>query len=286
MTRPPNVTPKLLRAIFRLFNNHVTSRWQSVDAHAADLLIAALFFAMRGCEYLKTPRPGRTKRITLGDLVFRDIDRRLIDHQHPELELLAITVTVTFRNQKNGKKMDTRTQYRSGDSVLCPVLRWASVVRRVLASVPDASPATYVNTVRTLTGKIGHLSSSFTLTVIRQVCAQTGGFATYGFHPHELGNPSIRSGAAMALFLMNHSTAKIMILGRWSSDAFLVYIRPQVMEWSRSLSADMIRFDHFFDANDPPSSSVPQSDPRTRRHPAPSNGPGSQFSMPSFYLHD
>jgi hypothetical protein len=39
-----------------------------------------------------------------------------------------------------------------------------------------------------------------------------------------------------------------MILGRWSSDAFLVYIRPQVLEWTNNMSCDMIHLDSFFDA--------------------------------------
>ena len=38
----------------------------------------------------------------------------------------------------------------------------------------------------------------------------------------DIGTRSIRSGAAMGLFLMNHPVAKIMILGCWSSDACLV----------------------------------------------------------------
>jgi hypothetical protein len=54
----------------------------------------------------------------------------------------------------------------------------------------------------------------------------------------------------MGLFLMNHSVAKIMMLGRWSSDAFLVYIRPQVMEWTNQMSGDMIVHDSFFDAGE------------------------------------
>ena len=66
----------------------------------------------------------------------------------------------------------------------------------------------------------------------------------------------------MGLFLMNHPVAKIMILGRWSSDAFLDYIRPQVLEWTNQLSTDMIRNDSFFDAAD--SRKASPSDPRTR----------------------
>ena len=51
----------------------------------------------------------------------------------------------------------------------------------------------------------------------------------------------------MALFLMDHSIEKIKILGRWSSDAFLVYIRPQVLEWTSMMANDMTKFASFTD---------------------------------------
>jgi hypothetical protein len=111
-----------------------------------------------------------------------------------------------------------------------------------------------------------------------------GGKPTFGFHPHEIGNRSIRSGAAMALFLKDHSTAKIMILGRWSSDAFLVYIRPQVLEWTNNMSRDMISFDSFLDVGLYDIAST--HDPRTRRKTIPLNGRSSTMQMPTFHLQD
>jgi hypothetical protein len=59
--------------------------------------------------------------------------------------LIAEYVTVTFEDQKNNHKMETRTQQRTGDPVLCPVLAsWSNVVTRILAS-PKTSLATTVN---------------------------------------------------------------------------------------------------------------------------------------------
>jgi hypothetical protein len=51
----------------------------------------------------------------------------------------------------------------------------------------------------------------------------------------------------MALFLQNVSSDRIMILGRWESEAFLVYIRPQVLEWTNNMSKSMIAIDSFTD---------------------------------------
>ena len=51
----------------------------------------------------------------------------------------------------------------------------------------------------------------------------------------------------MALFVTNHSIEKIKILGRWKSDAFMNYIRPQVLEWTNNMSEDMVRIWNFTD---------------------------------------
>jgi hypothetical protein len=53
-----------------------------------------------------------------------------------------------------------------------------------------------------------------------------------------------------------------MILERWSSDAFLNYIRPQVLEWMDNMSGDMILNNNFWDATD--TRKVDKDDPRTR----------------------
>ena len=226
----------------------------------AELAIVVYFFAMRSCEFTLTPLPGRTKVIHLRGIVFLDRNNHELNHRSPDLHL-AERVTLTFENQKNGQKMDRRTHQRSGDSTLCPILRIASLVERIYRRVPSASPDTPINTIFLLSTE--SLASSTALrNFIRSSCTCGGGKASFGFSASDLGTRSIRSGAAMSLFLMNHPVHKIMILGRWSSDAFLVYLRPQVLEWTNQMSGDMIHIDSFMDATD--TRHVSTSDPRTR----------------------
>jgi hypothetical protein len=72
--------------------------------------------------------------------------------------------------------------------------------------------------------------------------------------------------------------AYIMIFGRWSSDAFLVYIHPQVLEWTNNMSRDMICHDSFLDATDTRRTHC--EDPRVRQQPF--NGPS--ILMPRLHL--
>jgi hypothetical protein len=171
-------------------------------------------------------------------------------------------VTLTFEDQKNGTKNDRRTHQQTSDPVLCPVKRLVSIVRRILRTVPTADQHTSINTVR-LISVTTQVSSTTLLNFIRSTCTIGGGNAIFGYDAADIGTKSIRSGAAMGLFLMNHPVHKIMLLGRWSSDAFLVYIRPQVLEWTNNMSQDMIHNNSFTDASD--SRKTQPSDPRTRQ---------------------
>lgn len=281
-------TPKLLKAIFR---NHGDS-WSTLSmyAHAADLMLGAFFFAMRGCEYVHTPRPGKTKQVAVQDIHFRDRQRHVIPHGHPLLSSLASSVTITFRDQKNRHKYESRTQYRSGHRFLCPVARWIAVVRRIRCMFPVAARGDTPLPVSSFlpsplhrsSPQLSTITSEFTLLILRSTCRAAGGFSTFGYNPLDLGNPSLRSGAAMSLFLMNHSPARIMILGRWSSDAFLAYIRPQVIEWTNNLSRDMTQVNHFMDASKV--DRLAPDEPANRRDPRSYHGPQTHAAMPAFNL--
>jgi hypothetical protein len=74
----------------------------------------------------------------------------------------------------------------------------------------------------------------------------------------EISTHSIRSGAAMAMYLGEVPVYTIMMLGRWSSDAFLRYIRKQVEQFSHNVSKKMIL--HQFHRH------VPQVDQTISRH--------------------
>jgi hypothetical protein len=61
-----------------------------------------------------------------------------------------------------------------------------------------------------------------------------------GFEAHEIGLYSLQSCAAMAVYLNNIPVYTTMIIRRWSSDAFLRYIRRQVKEFSLGVALAMI----------------------------------------------
>jgi hypothetical protein len=75
----------------------------------------------------------------------------------------------------------------------------------------------------------------------------------------DCGLHSLRSSAAMAMYLNGIPVYTIMLLGRWSSDAFLRYIRKQVTEFSRGVARRMIQRPVYYHV-----SHAEHEDPRTR----------------------
>lgn len=236
------ITPDLLRCMAQYASFLVIN---DAEDHAIDLVIGSCFFAMRSCKISKTPTPGKTKMITLSGVKFFTANKTKVDHQDPHLIEKSTYVWILFEDQKNRDKFDTRTQNKTNDPLLCPVLWFGRAVQRVyrfLPSIDDLTPLCSINFRRSK-----FVTQTQTCDLLRKTCEDWGGESRFGFNAKQIGNKSFRSGAAMALFLKNHSSDKIMILGRWKSKAFLDYIRPQKVEWTDLFSEDMISFENFFE---------------------------------------
>ena len=220
------------------------------------LFIGAFFFAMRSCEYLRTTiaaEKKRTKTLCIRNLRFF-LKGKQLDYSAANLPL-ADTITVTFEFQKSDERNESVTMFRSGDPTLCPVRAWAAIVRRIL-SYPGTNFDTPVNTIY-IQGKLSSISSTTARSKLRSA-ARNLGEIKLGFKPEDIGTHSIRSGAAMAMYLDEVPTFSIMMIGRWSSDAFLRYIRKQVEQFSHNVSSRMLRNENFF--------TTPDFQPSTSRH--------------------
>jgi hypothetical protein len=85
-----------------------------------------------------------------------------------------------------------------------------------------------------------------------------------GIKAIEVGTHSIRSGAAMAMDLGECSVYTIMMIGRWSREAFLRYIRKEVKQFSHNVWTRMLKFETHRHIPEPPR--VPNLDPRQHNH--------------------
>ena len=238
------VTPELLRDLTKLWDHAPTG-----TRHTANLIVGAYFFAMRACEFCTTETPGRTQQLTVENLVFRGLSNEVIQHDDKDLIQKSEFVTICFANQKNGMKMEKRSQRKTGEIELCPVRAWGKVIQQLVMDFQSADERqnTPVCRYKDL-GVPKEVTVTDVKNLLRRTCHLMSGENRYGIKAEELGTRSIRSGAAMALAIQGgHSDSKIMMLGRWKSNAFLRYIRPQTLEWGGSTSNEMARTPNFLD---------------------------------------
>ena len=89
------------------------------------------------------------------------------------------------------------------------------------------------------TQKLLHVTSKQRLT---RICAVVTciGKDTLGCSATDMGTHSLRSATAMAMYLAGVPVFTIMLIGHWSSDAFLCYIWRQAQEFSSGVSSRML----------------------------------------------
>jgi hypothetical protein len=210
----------------------------------SQLIIGAFFFACRSCEYLKVSKPHdkRTKLLTLQNIAFFKNGHRLHHRLHSSVLHTAESVSITFESQKNERKFDTITQWRTSHPVLCPVKQWAALITRI-SSYPGASETTPVSAIWRH-DTITQVTSNDVITTLRDA-VKTHGEDDLRIYTHEVGTHSIRSGAAMAMYLGGVPVFAIMMIGRWSSDAFMKYIRKQIEQFTFDVSSRMLTMQHF-----------------------------------------
>jgi hypothetical protein len=271
-------TPSILRKI-------IETEESPLDLAVSQLLTGAFFFAMRSCEYLKVRGERRTKLLRLRNFQFFRGNCRL-NYNDPAL-VLADSVAITFEFQKNDQRNEVIVHHRCSDPQLCPVRAWASILIRII-SYPGTTMETTVNMyLPKAGGKLKAVVSEDACKRLRRAAASIGS-ARLGFEPHEMGTHSIRSGAAMAMYLAGVPTFTIMLIGRWSSDAFLLYIRKQVREFSRGIAPRMLLTDEYFSV-----ASVTNDDPRVPGNANNFSGHGlptgltnqTRAAQPAFALH-
>ncbi len=213
-----------------------------LDIALGQLTIRAAFFTCHSCKYLTVPKreERRTKLLCLQSIRFFK-DGHLFPAPSANFKS-ADSVGITFEMQKNDRKFDTVIHGQTDNPVLCPVLQWAQLVNRIL-SYPNTSCNTPVCAVWHH-GRLDKIASTQILPALR-AASKAVVSARLSFEPSEMGTHSLCSGAAMEMYLAGIPVYTIMLIGRWSSNAFLRYIRKQVEQLSWHVAKQMLTFRPF-----------------------------------------
>jgi hypothetical protein len=134
--------------------------------------------------------------------------------------------------------------------LMCPVKACISLILRAhsFPITPSQLAATPINAIF-IANSYYQIPSEVFLETIRQTVKDMG-IDKMGFSAKEVEIHSNRSGGAMSMFLLGTLFHTIMLIGRWSYDAFMQYIRKQVLAASHGISQKMLTFEDFFTVPD------------------------------------
>jgi hypothetical protein len=215
----------------------------------ADLITIALFFCLRSCEYTKTTHHRRTVQFRMQDMQFRD-ELGILPLSAPSSRFLrAHSITLFLDTQKNSVRGESVTMEANDLPHGNPV---AAAARRFLhLRAHHASPTTPICTYYSASSGTSPpppptCVTSRRITATLRKIAGILGFEKLGFHPHEIGSHSLRSGGAMTLHLSGHPDSTIKKIGRWRSDGFLIYLQGQVVSFTKGVSRAMSKVPWFF----------------------------------------
>ena len=225
-----------------VFKHRLKMATEPREVARAELVCGALFFAMRSCEYTYVGKGERkTRAIRARDVVFRQ-GARVISHDSPDLHL-AHTVSINFGDQKSEIKDETVSQDNNWKDELNPVHHFASTIRR-LCSYTGYSDKwelyTFFDGIN-----FSKIAASEILIDLRS-SVDAIGVDILGFTSADIGTHSVRASLAMMMYLAKEPIYTIMLIGRWSSDAFLAYIEKQVKEFTKGVSSRMLQYDTFY----------------------------------------
>ena len=112
-----------------MFYRYITGIHLSI----ANLFVLGFFLEMISCEYVKTKNGERnTEMIRLQNVEFWLVQHKRMELSNPGT-FQAQAMSLTFKDQNNGNKMDRHTQEATRYPVLCPDRSAADLVQNILS---------------------------------------------------------------------------------------------------------------------------------------------------------
>ncbi|GMF23302.1 unnamed protein product [Phytophthora lilii] len=199
------VSPDMLEKIFAAAD--MSCAQHRVFCGAA---VLGFFFCFRGSEYLSASSKRHWYSLHVSDVSVTDISGNSIARYSQ-----AKAVSITWRGSKTdqNERTTTRTLEKRGRPPICPVfaalllLRYSTVINlRADEPICSSSP--------------GWVLSAESMTkVLRSAAKKCNG------NPDNISENSLRVGGATALHAAGFDADTIRMHGRWSSDAYQIYIR-------------------------------------------------------------
>jgi len=142
----------------------------------------------------------------------------------------------------NGERFETIAMQSARDLLVYPLRAWGSIIHG-LFKCPATSPEILVNSFY-FNEKLHEVTCDDMMKALRETATSIGK-DTLCFKLNDIGTHSIRSGSSIGIYLAEVPVYTILLIGRWSSDPFIRYIRMQVEQFSHTVIRRMMQHRHF-----------------------------------------
>ena len=232
---PTRVRPIPLTLLLHL-HKRATIRGE-IQQHIADLALLAFFFLLHPGEYCKGGPDNRSAPFRIRDVTFFVGPRRYNAATAPDHILDAADfVSLTFNDQKNGIKGEAMGHGTTEHPVADPVRIAARLIRRLRRG--NATADTAISATRNSNTTWRTITSVQITAALRLATKDIGD--ELGFRPEDISTRAMRAGGAMALLLGDVDYDKIKLLGRWRSDAMMVYLHTSARPLMQNFANVMV----------------------------------------------
>jgi hypothetical protein len=144
-----------------------------------------------------------------------------------------------FETRKTVRKTSDGHPKKAADPLLCPVQHWVTIIHYILRNSPKGH-AEEINFYQHAACHQGNkITAKMNTKFLRDSCRASPQYL--GYEANQIRARSVRSGIAMALFLVGVTAEEIRLLGHWKSNAVIDYIQPQIISAFAHLSTPMTR---------------------------------------------
>ena len=222
---PERVKPLPIQLIEHTVNALQTTAFEKA---IADLIVTGFFFLLRPGEHTYSSEAEYDRPFRLCDVSFDIPNVCTANAAVTELTCLASAnrVHLNFTNQKNGEKDEVISHGDTTETLLSPL----KALRRRINHLRhwQAASDTPLHTVFLPNGRRHRVTAADINGALKKSCTAIG--ASLGLSPSDISARALRAGGAMALLRAKVDSDEIKIMGRWKSDAMLVYLHRSALD--------------------------------------------------------
>jgi hypothetical protein len=198
------------------------------DKAIGDLIILGFFFLLHPGEHTYSSDSEYDRPFRLQDVSFEIPNLGTTNGAAADVAGLhqASRVNLNFTNQKNGEKDECISHGDTDNALLSPLKAALRRIKHLRSR--GAAVDTPLHTVLLPDGALKRVTADHINQALKRSCNSIG--EQLGIQASDISARALRAGGAMALLRAKIDPTEIKIMGRWKSDAMMIYLHRSALD--------------------------------------------------------